>query len=67
MAGAVSAGRCVMKTLARFVACEAGATAVEYSLIAGLIAIGIIAAVQSVGISLQVPFQQIDEGFKQGN
>jgi Flp pilus assembly pilin Flp len=38
-----------MKTLVKFAACDAGATAIEYSLIAALIAIGIITAVQGVG------------------
>ena len=55
-----------MKTLARFAACESGTTAVEYSLIAGLIALGIIAAVQNVGEQVQVPFRDVAAGFKQG-
>ena len=55
-----------MKTLARFAACGSGATAVEYSLIAGLIAIAIIAAVQNVGEQLQVPFRDVAAGFKNG-
>lgn len=55
-----------MKPLHRFAACQSGATAVEYSLIAGLIALAIIAGAQSVGEQLQVPFQDVEAGFKQG-
>lgn len=55
-----------MKMLARFAACESAATAVEYSLIVGLIAIAIVAAVQSVGEQVQVPFRDVEAGFKQG-
>ena len=53
-----------MKTLVRFAACEAGATAVEYSLIAALIAIGIISAVQAVGNEVKVPFEEAEAGLK---
>ena len=57
-------GRAVMKTLVRFAACQSGATAVEYSLIAALIAIGIIVAAQGVGNEVQVPFQDAETGLK---
>jgi len=53
-----------MKTLARFAACEAGATAIEYSLIAALIAVGIVSAVQSVGNEVKVPFEEAEAGLK---
>ena len=53
-----------MKALVRFAACEAGATAVEYSLIAALIAIGIISAVQGVGNEVKVPFEEAEAGLK---
>lgn len=55
-----------MKTLVRFAACRAGATAVEYSLIAGLVALAIVSAVQSVGEQVQVPLREVEAGFKQG-
>ena len=54
-----------MKTLVRFAACEAGATAIEYSLIAALIAVGIVSAVQGVGNEVKVPFQEVEAGLKQ--
>jgi pilus assembly protein Flp/PilA len=53
-----------MKMLARFAACEVGATAVEYSLIAALIAVGIVSAVQGVGNEVKVPFEEAEAGFK---
>ncbi|GJL93898.1 MAG: pilus assembly protein [Hyphococcus sp.] len=52
-----------MKTLIkRFSADEDGATAIEYGLIAALIAVAIIAAVQSVGTTLSETFSEIDSG-----
>ena len=53
-----------MKMLVRFAACETGATAIEYSLIAALIAVGIIGAVQSVGNEVKVPFEDAEAGLK---
>lgn len=44
----------------RFKADESGATAIEYGLIAALIAVAIIAAVRSVGGSLNVVFEDIN-------
>lgn len=38
---------------------EEGATAIEYGLIAGLIAVGIIASVSSIGTSLKTMFESI--------
>ena len=38
-----------MKTLKQFVKCESGATAIEYALIAALIAVVIIGALTSLG------------------
>lgn len=52
-----------MKTLInRFMADEDGATAIEYGLIAALIAVAIIAAVKSVGQTLSGTFNSIDSG-----
>ncbi len=49
-----------MKKLIRFLKDEDGVTAIEYGLIAALIAVGIIAAVTAVGIKLQGTFNTID-------
>ncbi len=49
-----------MKTIfARFVKDESGATAIEYGLIAGLVAVVIITAVTTVGTDLQGIFNYI--------
>ena len=42
--------------ISRFIENRAGATAIEYGLIAALIAVAIIATVTSVGTSLQATF-----------
>ncbi|MFQ5562694.1 MAG: Flp family type IVb pilin [Parvularculaceae bacterium] len=50
-----------MKTLIkRFAKDEDGATAIEYGLIAALIAVAIIAAVKAVGTSLSTTFSTVD-------
>jgi pilus assembly protein Flp/PilA len=50
----------VMKNLlSRFSQDQSGATAIEYGLIAGLIAVVIIAAIQSIGTRLSAKFQII--------
>ena len=48
-----------MNTVARFVNDESGATAIEYGLIAALIAVGIIAAATVLGNSLAALFNNI--------
>ena len=48
-----------MNTLARFVNDESGATAIEYGLIAALIAVGIIVAATTLGTSLSGLFDAI--------
>lgn len=48
-----------MNTIARFVNDESGATAIEYGLIAALIAVGIIAAATTLGGSLSSLFESI--------
>ncbi len=45
--------------LSRFSQDQSGATAIEYGLIAGLIAVVIIAAIQSIGTRLSAKFQII--------
>jgi pilus assembly protein Flp/PilA len=52
-----------MKTLLnRFVRDESGATAIEYGLIAALIAVVIIAVVRSVGVQLNAVFGAVLAG-----
>jgi pilus assembly protein Flp/PilA len=48
-----------MKTFAQFVNDESGATAIEYGLIAALIAVGIIVAATTLGGSLSDLFGRI--------
>jgi pilus assembly protein Flp/PilA len=48
-----------MTVLKRFALNESGATAIEYGLIAGLIAVAIITAITSVGTSLTNKFNQV--------
>ena len=48
------------KLLSRFVADEAGATAIEYGLIVALIAVVIIAAVTTLGTKLNATFTTIN-------
>ena len=52
--------RVVMKTIvSRFVKDESGATAIEYGLIAALVGVGIIAALQSLRTELQNTFTDV--------
>jgi pilus assembly protein Flp/PilA len=53
-------GSLSMKTLfTRFASDESGATAIEYGMIAALIAVAIITALKTVGTSLTSKFSQI--------
>lgn len=49
----------MLKTLKTFVKDESGATAIEYGLIAALIAVGLIAALQALGSSLSAIFMHV--------
>ncbi len=49
-----------MKKLIRFLKDEDGVTAIEYGLIAALIAVGIIASVTAVGLKLKKTFTAVD-------
>ena len=49
-----------------FLSDESGATAIEYGLIAALIAVAIIAAVGAVGDTLETTFSGIDSGLQAG-
>ena len=54
-----------MKNLfARYMKDESGATAIEYGLIAALIAVVIIGVLESVGSSLNSKFKAVDAGLK---
>jgi pilus assembly protein Flp/PilA len=53
-----------MKTIARFLANEDGATAIEYGLIAALIAVVVIGAVTAVGTSLSTTFSNVSTSVK---
>lgn len=50
-----------MNTLAKFIDDESGATAIEYGLIAALIAVGIIAAATTLGGGLSTLFNNISD------
>lgn len=52
------------KVIARFLNDESGATAIEYGLIAAGISIAIIAAVNSVGTSLNASFMSVSTALK---
>jgi len=47
------------KLFARFLKDESGATAIEYGLIAALIAVAIIVAVQTLGTNLKAHFEYL--------
>lgn len=49
-----------MKNITRFLQNESGATAVEYGLLVGLIAVGIIAAVRTLGTTIAGYFAGIN-------
>ncbi|HEX4294256.1 MAG TPA: Flp family type IVb pilin [Rhizomicrobium sp.] len=53
-----------MKTIARFFANEDGATAIEYGLIAALIAVVVIGAVTAVGTQLSATFTNVSTSVK---
>jgi pilus assembly protein Flp/PilA len=53
-----------MTNLARFLENESGATAIEYALIASLIAVFIITAVQTVGTKVSTVFTEVGGALK---
>jgi pilus assembly protein Flp/PilA len=54
----------MLRVLRAFVRDESGATAIEYSLIAGGIALAIIAAVKGIGPKLDTTFSSISSQLK---
>ena len=53
-----------MNTIRKFVADESGVTAIEYGLIAALIAVVVIGAVTAVGTNLSTKFNNISHAVK---
>ena len=53
------------KLITRFKDDESGATAIEYGLIAALIAVAVIAAIQAVGTAVSTTFSEIESGLEQ--
>ncbi len=51
-----------MRTIKNLLADDSGATAIEYGLIAGLIAVVIVAAITLVGTQLQTVFGNVNTG-----
>ena len=54
----------VFKSIKKFAADEAGVTAIEYALIASLIAVFIITAVQTVGTKVSTVFTEVGKSLK---
>ena len=53
-----------MQMVRNFLRCERGATAIEYAIIAGGIALAIVAAVKSIGTPLSDTFTSVAGGVK---
>ena len=54
----------MIKSVKNFVANESGATAIEYALIASLIAVAIILSVTALGSKLQNTFNEVSSNLK---
>lgn len=54
----------MIKSLKSFVANESGATAIEYALIASLIAVAIILSITALGSKLQNTFNEVSSNLK---
>jgi pilus assembly protein Flp/PilA len=54
----------MIKSIKAFVANESGATAIEYALIASLVAVAIIAALQTMGSKLVGTFNEVASNLK---
>lgn len=53
-----------MSVLSRFLSDESGATAIEYALIASLVAVAIITALQTVGTKVSTVFTEVGDALK---
>ncbi|MBS0268242.1 MAG: Flp family type IVb pilin [Proteobacteria bacterium] len=56
-----------MNMFSRFMNDESGATAIEYGLIAAIVAVGIITALQSVGTQLNATFNKVSDELTTAN
>ncbi len=56
-----------MTMFSRFMKDESGATAIEYGLIAAIVAVGIIAALKNVSTSLQTTFNNVKDNLGTAN
>jgi pilus assembly protein Flp/PilA len=54
----------MLKTIAAFLSDQDGATAIEYALIASLIAVFIIGALSALGTNLSSEFAEVGSAFK---
>ena len=54
----------MFKSMEKFVSDESGVTAIEYALIASLIAVFIIVAVQAVGTQVKTVFTEVGNALK---
>ena len=54
----------MLRSIKNFVANESGATAIEYALIASLIAVAIILSVTTLGSKLQNTFNEVSSNLK---
>jgi len=54
----------MVRLLRRFCTDQAGATAIEYSLIAAGIALAIVVVVQAIGTQVQVPYATVSSALK---
>ena len=54
----------MIHAIKKFVANESGATAIEYALIASLIAVAIIASITALGTKLQNTFNEVSSNLK---
>ena len=54
----------MMKSIKKFVANESGATAIEYALIASLIAVAIITALTALGTRIGTTFGEVSSNLK---
>jgi pilus assembly protein Flp/PilA len=54
----------MIQSIKKFVANESGATAIEYALIASLIAVAIIGAVTTIGTKITTVFTEVSNNLK---
>jgi pilus assembly protein Flp/PilA len=59
-----SRSKTMIKSIKKFVANESGATAIEYALIASLIAVAIITALTALGTRLSTTFGEVSGNLK---